>query len=175
MAFSDPERNVKYLGLGLGNVVADFGAGSGFYALPAAALVGERGRVYAVDLHTEGLLRVCNSAKAAGCGNVIAITGDLEKPAGSSLKDASVDAVIMSNVLSLLKNKDVCLLEAYRVLASGGKLLFADWSDHKESIAPRSYPLLPARAAKLLAEAAGFRIVKDLDVGDHHYGFLARK
>lgn len=174
MAFSNPERNVKYLGLGLGNNVADFGAGSGFYSLAAAEIVGERGKVYAVDLHTELLLRVCNSGKAKGCANIVAVAGDLESPRGSALKDASIDAVIMSNVLSLIKNKTNALSEAFRVLKPGGKLLFIDWSDHKTSIAPKSYPILPARAAKLNVEAAGFRVLKDLEVGDHHYGFLAR-
>lgn len=44
-----PDRLLRHLGLRRGMVFADVGAGTGFFSLPAAELVGPEGRVYALD------------------------------------------------------------------------------------------------------------------------------
>ena len=44
-AYLDPEGTLRAFGLREGMIMADVGAGTGFFALPAARLVGPRGRV----------------------------------------------------------------------------------------------------------------------------------
>ncbi len=48
--FSDPKNNIMRLGLTDGMLVADFGTGSGHYAIEASRIVGNSGRVYAIDI-----------------------------------------------------------------------------------------------------------------------------
>ena len=50
--FSDPLKNLKVLGLREDNIVADLGAGTGFYSILASHLV-PRGKVYAVEVQRD--------------------------------------------------------------------------------------------------------------------------
>ncbi|MBI2474518.1 MAG: methyltransferase domain-containing protein, partial [Candidatus Taylorbacteria bacterium] len=50
MSFSDPSHNVEQFDLQSGMTVADFGTGSGYYAFAAAKAVGDKGKVYAIDV-----------------------------------------------------------------------------------------------------------------------------
>jgi ubiquinone/menaquinone biosynthesis C-methylase UbiE len=49
---------LRNLGLKAGHVVADFGCRAGRYAVPAARIVGKRGRVYAIDRDADSLARL---------------------------------------------------------------------------------------------------------------------
>src|SRR5205085_5643820 len=53
-----------------GDVVADIGAGSGYYTMKLAELVGRKGKVYAVDIQPEMLALVKKRDKAAKAENV---------------------------------------------------------------------------------------------------------
>ena len=74
--FTDPQKNIKELGLTPGMHIADLGAGSGFYVLEAAKRVGDKGRVYAVDVQKDILQKIKNRAfilsipiSNVSCGN----------------------------------------------------------------------------------------------------------
>src|SRR5918995_1330121 len=54
---------LRAAGIAAGQVVVDLGAGPGFFTLPAARVVGESGRVYAVDVQPS-LLEVCRRRAA---------------------------------------------------------------------------------------------------------------
>ena len=49
-AYQKPRETVAALGLKAGEVLADVGAGSGYFAVRLAEAVGPTGRVYAVDV-----------------------------------------------------------------------------------------------------------------------------
>ena len=70
MSFCDPKQTVLQLGLREGMKVGDFGAGSGHYALMAAKIVGDKGRVYAVDVQEDVLRALKSEASAKGLHNV---------------------------------------------------------------------------------------------------------
>ena len=48
--FLDPEKVLFHSGLTKAQTVVDLGTGSGFYAVAASKIVGERGRVYVFDI-----------------------------------------------------------------------------------------------------------------------------
>ena len=83
--FSDPRDNVKQFSLGPGNFVADFGAGSGFYTLAASDAVGPDGKVYAIDVQKDLLLKIKNLANSQHKRNVDVIWADLEHVGGTKL------------------------------------------------------------------------------------------
>jgi ubiquinone/menaquinone biosynthesis C-methylase UbiE len=97
--FANPEENIGRLHLKEGEKVADFGAGTGAYAIAAGKKVGGGGKVYAVEVQDTLLPRIANAAREAGLSNVKTLWGDIEEVGGTAIPDQSVDAVILSNVL----------------------------------------------------------------------------
>src|SRR5262245_57247244 len=98
--FAHPKRNVvSHLGIKHGMHVADFGAGSGHYALEIAEQLGASGHVYAIDIQKDLLKRLHNEAVRLKLNNVSILWGDLETPGGSKIADHTVDMVLLSNVL----------------------------------------------------------------------------
>ena len=173
--FSDPEKNVAKLFLRDGMKVADFGAGTGAYAVAAGKRVGETGRVYAVDVQKDLLGNVQTAARDAGLDNVEVLWGDVEEPHGSKLADESVDAVILSNILFQVAEKKGVVREAKRVLKPGGKMLVVDWSDSFGGLGPHMDDVVSSDAAKEILRAEGFSFESEFDAGDHHYGIIVKK
>jgi ubiquinone/menaquinone biosynthesis C-methylase UbiE len=173
--FSDPQRNVEELGLSHGNIVADFGAGSGFYTLEAARAVGGTGRVYAIDAQRDLLERLKKTAQKERLGHVDVIAGDLEKLGGSKIRESSCDAVIVSNVLFMVEDKKSFLLEAKRVLKKNGKLLLIDWAGSFSGMGPHGDHVVYKDDAVKLCLAAGFNLDHEISAGSHHYGIIFRK
>ncbi|MEK7552955.1 MAG: methyltransferase domain-containing protein [Patescibacteria group bacterium] len=175
MAFSDPAANLKHCQLSEGLVVADFGAGSGAYALALARVVGSSGRVYAIDVQKELLARLkreIQSGQARGPSNIEVIWGDLERAGGSKLKDRSVDFVLLANILFQVNAKYSLILEAKRILKPDGRLAVIDWQDSYGNLGPTAAAVVsPAEAKRILAEG-GFKLIKEFSAGDHHYGLL---
>src|SRR5688572_7633242 len=96
--FTDPIKNLKALGLQEDDVVADLGAGTGYYSLSVSSLV-PRGKVYAIEVDKNFLGTIEHKVKEAGLSNVNIIWGNIEKIGGTKIGDNIADAVIASNVL----------------------------------------------------------------------------
>ena len=173
--FTDPEKNLDQFDLQKGMWVADFGAGSGFYALTAAKLVGDKGKVLAVDIQKDLLVRLKKEATAKKILNIEIIWGDLEKTGGAKLKDDSMDRVIVSNLLFQIGGKESLAEEAARVLKSGGKVLVIDWTDSFGGLGPQEKDIFGKEKAQTLFENAGFSLERAIDSGVHHYGLILAK
>ena len=89
--FTDPVKNLKFLGLKENAIVADLGAGTGFYSLAAGHIV-TKGKVYAVEIVKDFLATIKNKVKEAHLNNVEIIWGDIEKIDGTKIRDGVVDA-----------------------------------------------------------------------------------
>lgn len=172
MSFADPMNNVLQLGLREGMKVGDFGAGTGHYAVAAAGVVGSLGKVYAVDIQEDLLLRVKEAAEAKGLRNVEVIWGDIEKAGGTQLKDQVLDAVIVSNALFQIEEHDGLVREIRRVLRSGGKLLVIDWAGAYNGLGPAEEHVVPEHRAEELFITAGFHKAKAFRGGPHHYALV---
>jgi len=175
MSFSDPEHNISQLGITEGARVADLGSGSGFYTVAAARRAGADGRVYAVDIQQDLLTRVADEAKNERLSNVEIIRGDLEHVGGSRVADASVNVVIVANILFQLESKDAIAKEANRILRPGGRVLVVDWTDSFSGLGPPPEHIVAETTARRIFEGNGFIPDKDIDAGAHHYGFIMRK
>lgn len=170
--FSNPENNLKSLGITHGSIVADFGTGTGFYALAAARMVSPGGRVYAVDVQKDLLERLKNNASREGLHDVLVVWGDIEKLGGTHIKNHAVDAVIISNVLFQAEDKEGVIKEAERILKPKGKVLFIDWKDVSSIGGPLPASLLSEEQSRALFEKAGFEFEMSVDAGAHHYGMV---
>lgn len=171
----NPEQVITACQLSPGDVVADFGAGSGFMSRAAAKLI-PKGTVYAIELLRGMVERLQHEAKEAGLSNLHPIWGDIEAPRGTSLEDGTVDFVILSNILFQLEDKQACVTEAFRVLKPSGRVLVLDWSESFGGLGPAPHHVFAAPAAKELFERKGFKLLSEkLPAGEHHYAILFKK
>jgi ubiquinone/menaquinone biosynthesis C-methylase UbiE len=121
--FFSPRKNVlEEVGIRPGFHVLDYGCGPGSYVAPTAALVGESGKVYALDIQPLAVQSVRNLASKKRLANVEAILSDCE----TGLPDNSVDVVLLYDTLHALSDPGAVLGELHRVLKPGGVLSFSD-------------------------------------------------
>ena len=173
--FVKPEEVIDTIDVRPGIKAADFGAGSGFYAIPLAKRVGPSGKVYAFDVRKEILEVIRSRARALGVGNIETIWTDLEKNKGSNLKDESIDLVIISNILFQLEDKHKLAAEAFRVLKQKGKVVLVEWTEEEKPIGPKLANRINRKDAEDIFVGAGFRFEKEFNPGEHHYGLILIK
>src|SRR3989344_4472217 len=113
--FTNPVKNLKALGLKENDIVADLGAGTGFYAVAAGRMV-PSGKVYAVEVQKDFLQKIRHKVNEARLNNVECLWGDVEKIGGTKIKEGIVDAVIASNILFQVENRDKFIEETKRIL-----------------------------------------------------------
>ncbi len=80
-----------------GEVVADLGCGRGYYSLALAELVGQAGKVYAVDLDDDNVRVLARKAAKRGFRNIqahVSSAADL-----SFIADRSVDFILANGLL----------------------------------------------------------------------------
>jgi len=162
-----------------GHLVADFGAGSGFFTRAAAREVGgpsaDGGEAWAVDINRDLLPRIKNLSAAEGLHNVHVVHGDIETLGGTPLPPEHFDFVIVSNVLFSAEHKKELVAEARRILKKPGRALVIDWSGSHGGLGPHQDHVITERAGKKLFEEGGFVPVEDIPAGRYHWGFVVRK
>lgn len=173
--FLDPQKNIRQLNLDLGMIVADIGAGTGFYTFEASKEVGETGKVYAIDIQKDLLSKIKNEANERNFKNVEIIWGDAEKENGTGLKSESVDVVIVSNIFFQVENKKAFLKEVSRILKEKGKFLFIDWKETSKNITFIENAISSPEEVKNFLGGFGFSFEKEIPAGEYHYGFVFKK
>jgi ubiquinone/menaquinone biosynthesis C-methylase UbiE len=86
---------IEQLNLKPGQVVADIGAGTGYYSRRLASRVGDKGKVLAVDIQREMISLLTKRMASAGISNVVPILGTATN---TRLPAASVDLALMVDV-----------------------------------------------------------------------------
>ena len=168
--FTDPVKNLKQLGLRDDMIVADLGAGTGFYSIAAAKML-EMGKVYAVEVIKDYITTIKDRAKDAHLNNVECFWGDIEKIGGTKIRDGIVDAVIASNILFQVEDKEKFILEIKRILKVNGKVLLVDW-DEVSPVGPNKEKCISKEKALDLFSKKGFVSEREIDAGEHHYGMI---
>lgn len=169
--FVDPESMIGEVGLKAGQTVADFGAGGGFFAIPAAHAVGRKGTVYAIDINPNNLAIIHGKSRHQSVASrVKLIEGNVETGDGLTIKEGSLDVVVLSSVLSQFKRREAVIEQARRLLKPAGRLVIFEWHDRAMLLGPPSR----ARVAKeelinLLFEGNRWRMVSDLEAGFYNY------
>jgi ubiquinone/menaquinone biosynthesis C-methylase UbiE len=173
--FIDPEKIIADLEIREGMKVADFGCGTGYFAIPLAKKVGKNGTVFAIDVIEQKLESVASQAKISGLLNVQTKRANLEKENGSGLENESVDWVIIVNMLFQNENKDVIIGEAKRVLRPKGKILIIEWDPNNSSIGPARDRKVTKNSIIEIVRKYLMTIPREIEVGNFSYGLLVSK
>jgi ubiquinone/menaquinone biosynthesis C-methylase UbiE len=110
---------LEHAGVEKNGVVLDFGCGSGVYALCAAKLVGDGGKVYALDKDVTELDKVELAAREQGLSNVETI---LSSNLQTGLTDGCVQVVLLHDMLHLIRERTALFQAVYKVLCPGGRV-----------------------------------------------------
>ena len=113
-----------------GETILDLGTGTGAVAIRAAAQVGADGRIKAVDVSPEMLVKARERLRHLAITNVDVAEGRAEAiPAD----DQSIDAVIASLSLMYVIDRAAAAKEIARVLRPGGRFVAAVWAGPHET------------------------------------------
>ncbi|MFA6257547.1 MAG: class I SAM-dependent methyltransferase [Candidatus Paceibacterota bacterium] len=169
--FTNPVKNLKAFGLREDSIVADLGAGTGYYSVALGELV-PKGKVYAVELQKDFLDTIKRKISELHLDNVEIILGDVEKLGGTKIGDGIADAVIASNILFQVENKEKFIEEIKRILKPKGKILLIDWS---ESSIMSGTTIISKDKSLEMFQKKGFVVDREIDAGEHHYGMILIK
>src|SRR5262245_30189630 len=151
-----PDQIMDTLRIADGSVVADLGAGSGWFTIRLARRVGPNGKVYAEDIQREMIDAIDRRRKREGLRNVEPILGTALNP---GLPSGKVDAVLIVDSYYEMEAPVVLLRNVAKSLKPGGRIGIVNYS--KAGFGPG--PPMDERVDPSLviadAEAAGLRIV----------------
>lgn len=145
-----PQLILDALGIAEASVVADVGAGAGWFTVRLARRVGPNGRVYAQDVQQEMLDAVTRRVAREGLSNVVSWLGRANDPL---LPPGALDAILTVDVLHEIDDRVTLLRNMARALKPSGRLGVVDFSpggggpgpEADERVAPS---VIEAEAAK---------------------------
>lgn len=176
-ALLDPDKILQEAGLTEGQTYVDFGCGAlGHFVLPAAVIVGNTGKIWALDILKTALDVVNSRASAGKISNLQTVWGDFENEKGAEeIPAASVDLASLINTSGLLLKSPWVVKNIKHVLKTGGHFLLVDWRPN--SFLGRFLSKHKTDPTKLLSllETNGFRSLKSFSIGRNHFGLLLEK
>jgi ubiquinone/menaquinone biosynthesis C-methylase UbiE len=107
-----------------GEVVADIGAGSGYYTFRFAERIGPTGKVLAVDIQPEMLALIQQRAKKQNIANIETVMGTVSDP---KLPEAAVDTILLVDVYHEFSHPYEMTERMVKALKPGGRLVFVEF------------------------------------------------
>ena len=117
-AWQEPERVMDSLGVTSGTIVADIGAGGGWFTIKLANRVGPTGLVYAEDIQREMIESINRRVNRTNLSNVETIIGTSNNPKIPT----PVDAVLMVDVYGEVEDPIALLRNVIPQLKKGGRI-----------------------------------------------------
>jgi predicted methyltransferase len=119
-----PDQIMDALGIGEASVVADLGAGSGWFTVRLARRVGPNGLVYAQDVQPEMLAAISRRVQREGMRNVRPVLGRGSDP---RLPARTLDAIVMVEVAHQIEDRVTLFRELRNALKPQGRLGVIDY------------------------------------------------
>ena len=167
-----PGLAIAALKLKVGDVVADIGAGTGYYSRRLAQEVGSNGVVSAEDIQPEMLALLTNQMAGLGIKNVKPVLGTITDP---KLPAASVDLILMVDVYHEFDHPFEMTQAMVAALKPGGRLVFVEFRGEDPTVAIK--PLHKMTVAQVRQEMSAFPIrwVETLEVMPIQHIIIFRK
>jgi ubiquinone/menaquinone biosynthesis C-methylase UbiE len=156
-----PTRAVDALRLKSGMVVADVGAGSGYYTVRLARAVGRTGQVYATDLQP-GMLDLIRAKVARDkIDNVTLVQGTATDP---RLPDATFDMILMVDVYHELSGPQAFIARLKKSLKPGGRLVLIEFRGEDPNVPILAVHKMTVAQIRQELAADGLAIERVIDV-----------
>ena len=172
----DVDTFFNELGLQKGISFLDLACGRGAYCLAASEMVGERGKVYGVDLWEEGIELLKAAAADQGLNNINAVVSDAGKR--FPFDDHSIDVCLMATVLhDFVEDKidRAVLEETARLVKPDGTLAIMEFKKIDGPPGPPRHIRLSPEQVDDLLNPYGFARERFAEVGPYNYLLRYRK
>jgi len=156
-----PSKAIDALKLEPGMVVADIGAGSGYYASRMARRVGPSGRVYATDIQQGMIDLLDRRIRSEGLANVTTVLGGMDDP---KLPPNSIDLAIMVDVYHELQQPQIFLQRLKTTFKPGGRLVLLEFRKEDPKVPILEVHKMSVAEVKQELEAEGFVLDRVIDV-----------
>ncbi len=156
-----PAKLLRALKLKAGDVVADVGAGSGYYSFRLAPLVGPRGKVLAVDIQQEMLDIIGKRMKERGVRNIEPVLGTETDP---RLPAGGVDLILLVDVYHEFGHPYEMMQALVRGLRPGGRVVFVEFRLEDPAVPIKLVHKMSQRQVVKEMKPFALRYVRTLDV-----------
>ncbi len=171
--WQDTNEIMERLHIMAGDIVADIGAGTGYFTIPLAERVGGKGMVFAEDIQIEMVNYISKKVEKLAMNNVRVIFG---KPDDPSLLDNFFNIVFLANTYHELEKPFLMLKNISKDLKYNGRLAIIDWDPSKKS------PFGPLNKEKVAEdtvikelERTGFNLIEKHNFMPYHYFLVFKK
>jgi len=155
-----PSTAIRALDLRPGQVVADIGAGSGYYTVRMAAAVGPTGKVYATDIQPGMLDILRRRVSREGLRNVEPVLGEPDDP---KLPPDSLDLALMVDVYHELAAPQAFLRKLRPALKKTGRLVLLEFRKEDPRVPIRPEHKMSIAEVRAELEPEGFRLSRVLN------------
>jgi predicted methyltransferase len=161
--FDDPERDawqkphevIQALALKPDAIVADIGAGTGYFSVRFAHMV-PKGRVYGVDTEPAMVKHLAERAKRDGLANVIAVAGAPDSPR----LPEKADVVVLVDVYHHIGERERYFRKLQGSLKTGGRVAIIDFRLDSPVGPPKNARMSPEQV-KAEMERAGYALARE--------------
>jgi len=167
-----PDTTLISLGLQEGDIMADIGCGIGYFSIPASKIVGDFGKIFALDILQEMLQDVEIKIKENNISNIETI---LTYENDLKLEDNKISFAFLSNVLHEAEEKDKFLSEIKRIIAPNGKIAIVEWQKINSEFGPPIDHRLDKVDLINILTLLEFSNISTIDIGENFYGLIAQK
>jgi ubiquinone/menaquinone biosynthesis C-methylase UbiE len=151
----DPDRALRLIRVERDSVVADIGAGSGYYTVRLARLVGMKGRVYATDIQPAMLDIIRSRIERERIQGVELVLGT---PTDPRLPRASIDLALMVDVYHEFSDPQLMLQRIRDALKPRGRLVLLEYRGEDPRVPIRPEHKMTVAQARTEVEAEGFTL-----------------
>lgn len=167
-----PEAALNAIGIQKGMIIADVGAGVGYFSIRMAQRVGATGRIYANDVQPEMLTLLKERAANAKITNIVPVLGTESDP---KLPPKTMDLILLVDVYHEFSQPQLMLQKLRLALKDDGRLVLVEFRKEDPHIPIRSEHKMSVEEVKAEVIPEGFRLDKLLKDLPRQHIFVFRK
>ena len=156
--YQKPNDVLDALALKPGEVVADIGAGSGYFTVRFSNALKESGKVYAVDVSQDMIDYMNRRFQETNARNVTTVMAAADDP---RLPDASVDRIFICDTWHHIENRSQYITRLKRALRAGGQIIMIDFQKRDLPVGPPIDMKIAREDLIQEMESSGFRLVQE--------------
>jgi arsenite methyltransferase len=161
-----PDEVVNSLNLAPGDVIADIGAGDGYFTRRFARAVGPGGLALGLEVSSSRVESMKRDADRLGLENYIAKLVETDDP---GFDPGSVDVVFLCNAYHHLRNR----VDYFKTVAGGlkkdGRVVIVDFYNKRMTVGPPPSHTLSREVVLEEMKAAGYQLLSDRDFLEYQY------
>lgn len=172
----DSTRVLNTTELKKGDTFLDAGCGDGYMSVAASEIVGDEGKVYAVDVWEESINVFKEKIESENIKNIEASVADITQKI--PVDDESIDVLYMGNVLhGFIENNEVenVMKEIKRVIKQGGSFAVVEFKKEESTHGPPLHVRITPEEVEEVVKNYGFAVNKVEEVGTYHYAIILVK